>query len=199
MPNEFDREDYVGFLLSQWGEPSHPAPFYAGLMEDIVELIRGKTILDAGCGFGHLLAETRKQYGISKSYTGLDMSPAMIQYARNFAPDDKFVLGDIRTYNIIAETTVCVDVLIHQSDIKPFIENMWNNSTLEIIFTMNTSANRIDLRARDGPITFENGLVMNKITSDLIYKIVQPLPDLDSIEEFKYDDLTSIFRVTKSV
>ena len=196
MVNEFDREDYVVFLLSEWGDPHHPSPYYADRMKFITKLIRGKTVLDAGCGIGHFMVEVEKQYGNTKTYVGLDISTAMLNKAREYLPKGNFIRGDITTFNIMADTIVCVDVLIHQEDLTPFINNMWKNAKKEIIFSMNVYDDFLGRRAHDGPIYFSEGLIMHRTKK--VRSILEDLKQLGGIEEHIYDELTSVFRVTKN-
>jgi 2-polyprenyl-3-methyl-5-hydroxy-6-metoxy-1,4-benzoquinol methylase len=197
--NEFDRPEYVDFLLSEWGPPDAPAPYYAGRMTFIVSYIRGDTVLDAGCGLGHLYHEMRRQYDNSKQYLGMDISPAMLKYAKYYCPDVSFIKDDIKIFNVKADSIVCTDVLIHQEDIKPFVDNMWKNATKELIFTMNCSKDITEKRAWDGPITFPEGLTMRKMSKENVLAVLAQLDDVLQVEVFVWDELTSIFRVTRNV
>lgn len=54
------------------------------------------SVLDIGCGLGHLYEFTRK-YQYKLSYTGLDISNAFIETCKNKYPDIKFICRDILT------------------------------------------------------------------------------------------------------
>jgi len=54
----------------------------------------GDSVLDVGCGFGDFKAWAKRQ-GIALSYTGIDLSPDLLQQARMYHPDAAFVVGDV--------------------------------------------------------------------------------------------------------
>ncbi len=64
------------------------AAFRRGLLED-------SSILDVGCGFGHMLDYLRRRK-INARYTGVDIAPPMIDTARQWHPE-----GDFRLLNIL--------------------------------------------------------------------------------------------------
>lgn len=50
-------------------------------------------LLDVGCGYGGFL-EFATQAGYQFDYTGIDIVPKMIDFARQRNPEGKFILGD---------------------------------------------------------------------------------------------------------
>lgn len=54
-----------------------------------------RTVLDLGCGPGHLTALLRARWP-EADVVGLDASPAMIEAARTADPDGRYVLADLR-------------------------------------------------------------------------------------------------------
>jgi SAM-dependent methyltransferase len=55
-------------------------------------LLRAERVLDVGCGTGAITAElARRSRG---EVTGIDSDPAMVEFARQYAPDVRFELGD---------------------------------------------------------------------------------------------------------
>ncbi len=78
--------EYWGQMYSEWD-----LPFFEKLL--LQHLPQGTHILDLCCGTGHLA-----QQMLSKGYqvTGVDDSQAMLQYARENAPNGKFILSDAR-------------------------------------------------------------------------------------------------------
>jgi len=58
--------------------------------------LRGRHVLDVGCGLGHLYDFLRDRVG-EIHYTGLDMSPRMIHEARRRHPDLSFQVHDAAT------------------------------------------------------------------------------------------------------
>jgi SAM-dependent methyltransferase len=59
----------------------------------------GRSVLDAGCGFGDLLAYLNAR-GINPRYTGLDICPPMIERCRRRFPEnaERFVVADVLEY-----------------------------------------------------------------------------------------------------
>lgn len=56
-----------------------------------------KRVLDVGCGTGEFVSILRNN---CEDCTGLDISEDMISYAKVNVPDVKFVLGDMRSFNL---------------------------------------------------------------------------------------------------
>jgi ubiquinone/menaquinone biosynthesis C-methylase UbiE len=76
--------------------------FYRAVASDVAATAApGTTVLEVGCGPGHLSIELAQNYGLN--LTGLDLDPAMIERARTNAettshivePGPAFVLGDV--------------------------------------------------------------------------------------------------------
>lgn len=59
----------------------------------------GRSLLDAGCGFGDLLVFLRMR-GIRPRYTGLDVCPPMIEHCRRRFPEraNSFSVGDVLSF-----------------------------------------------------------------------------------------------------
>jgi SAM-dependent methyltransferase len=57
---------------------------------------KGVRVLDLGCGTGDLLAELEPSYGL-----GVDISPAMIEQAKQLYPNLSFVVGDVEDDAVI--------------------------------------------------------------------------------------------------
>ncbi len=56
--------------------------------------LHGASLLDVGCGVGDLQAWLREQ-NIDVTYTGLDITPAMIDRARRRFPEGQFLVGSL--------------------------------------------------------------------------------------------------------
>ena len=76
------------------------------------------SVLDLGCGFGHL------SKFVAGPYLGVDLSPLAIQIARKEHPQADFMVGDIRNYHsdLIYDTVVMMQVLEHMKDRGQAIE-----------------------------------------------------------------------------
>jgi SAM-dependent methyltransferase len=53
------------------------------------------SLLDFGCGAGHLLAHLRAEQQRNVRYMGIDMSPKFVDLCRDKFPDSEFLCGDI--------------------------------------------------------------------------------------------------------
>jgi len=117
-----------------YGKPQNPELEHRGRMELASSLIAGKSVLDIGCGIGHLLHFVKE--GID--YVGADTSPAMIRVAKSFTPNGIFRIGDI--YDLspfdMFDTVLCQSVLIHLPKIKIPIQEMWNHARRAIVFSI---------------------------------------------------------------
>ncbi len=94
LTNDYaDYDPFAWFYNEYWGQKYSEVdlPFFEKLL--LQDLPQGAHILDLCCGTGHLA-----QQMLSKGYqvTGVDGSNAMLQYARENAPNGKFILGDVR-------------------------------------------------------------------------------------------------------
>lgn len=86
----------------------------------------GDRILDVGCGAGHYLASLRRIVDVPFSYTGVDATPAYVEFGRKAFPDADFEVGDIfdlpfedQTFDLVMSN----NVLLHLPSIqKPFGE-----------------------------------------------------------------------------
>lgn len=70
------------------------------------------SVLDLGCGFGHL------SKFVVGPYLGVDLSPYVIKVAGKEHPQGKFTVGDIRSYHsdTMYDTVVMMQVLEHLKD-----------------------------------------------------------------------------------
>lgn len=88
---KWDENRIQGFLRSE--QEGIDSPSRRKIREILLEY-PGATLLDVACGPAVEL-EGYKKYGIDVDYTGLDVTPKMLNHARRIFPDDKFKLGDI--------------------------------------------------------------------------------------------------------
>jgi SAM-dependent methyltransferase len=91
---------------------------------------QGANILDLCCGTGHIT-----QHLIEQGYqaTGLDISEAMLQYARENAPNAKLILDDARFFNLLPtfNAVICANAglneIINIEDLKQVFIKVYNS------------------------------------------------------------------------
>jgi ubiquinone/menaquinone biosynthesis C-methylase UbiE len=85
----------------------------------------GSNVLDIGCGTGHLAAEL-----MQRGYTawGVDLSDAMVEYAREHYNRDRFRVGDIEQIPFSDNTfdaVMCLGVMEYLEKDEPALREMW--------------------------------------------------------------------------
>jgi SAM-dependent methyltransferase len=118
-----------------FGESRTPSTDHAGRMQTAASLLQGAhTILDVGCGIGHLLSALPSEV----DYLGVDGSEAMLAQARLAWPERTFVCRDILALDDIgAYEAVCnQSVLIHLSEARKPLQHMWTHTTTWLVFSL---------------------------------------------------------------
>lgn len=91
---------------------------YIAYLEEVLGFIEEKTfekLLDVGCGDGKFLFEAKKRFP-EKTLEGVDYSEQAVGFARAFAPNVSFHVGDITNSDILAGTydiIALIEVLEH--------------------------------------------------------------------------------------
>ena len=111
------------------------------LMEAVAKLIIDESVLDVGCGVGHLYEFIPNNI----KYTGVDQSINMLKRAIEKHPEVAFIQQNIYDIDLPKfDTVVCLDVLGHQPDLEPafsdlmklakkcFIITIWINGRDEV-------------------------------------------------------------------
>jgi SAM-dependent methyltransferase len=81
------------------------------LLATTIEILHPTSVLDVGCGDG----EATRGLPLG-SYIGLDVSAEALRHARTARPSGDFRIGSLSDNPLTADLTLCIDVLIHQSD-----------------------------------------------------------------------------------
>jgi ubiquinone/menaquinone biosynthesis C-methylase UbiE len=93
--------------------------------------LRGKSLLDVGCGFGDFYDFLTKKRLCPKEYQGIDINPYMIEEARKKYPGTKFYVKDI-SKNSIKKS---FDYVLASGLFGVDVPN-WENFTYKILFQM---------------------------------------------------------------
>lgn len=90
--------DDLAWLWPMWGRPEA----YAGYCAHVGRLLQAharipvRTLLDVGCGGGKNVFNLKRACEV----TGLDLSPRMLEHARELNPECEFVQGDMRVFRL---------------------------------------------------------------------------------------------------
>ena len=144
------------------------------LCKHAASFIQGDTVLDFGCGMGHIIPYIKNP----ESYVGLDYSKQMLTYLENFFPEIRTIHADatepviklVKTlesqqlYPIMArfDTTISTSLIIHLPTvkmIKSLLQNMWELSEKTMIFGVETASNKKIVR--EDKLTLRNISVEN--------------------------------------
>ena len=102
----------------------HSPRIRAYYRQRLIEIYRflippGMRVLELGCGEGDLLAAVRPAHGV-----GIDLSPLMIERARNRHPECRFVVGDVHAPELEGQFDfiICSDLLNDVFDVQRVLE-----------------------------------------------------------------------------
>ncbi len=94
--------DYFGARLAAYGDDPRGVDWQSAAAQQArfdalvaIDDLRGATVLDAGCGLGHLYGYLCRQ-DITPDYTGCDLSEAHIRHASRTYPQARFIAADAR-------------------------------------------------------------------------------------------------------
>jgi len=83
-------------------------------------------VLDVGCGTGDLIRylEIKRPDCV---YTGIDFSDIAIEHCKQLSPVGTFIVGDIRTLNVLTaeyDVVISFETIEHFEDIKTFVKTL---------------------------------------------------------------------------
>jgi len=97
-----------------WRVEEYAEIAYVKMMAVLLDPHKGTrpSLLDIGCGYGGLLSHAKK-VGVALDYSGIDIVPEMVQYARSFHPDGTFFVGDAQVFDFprLYDYVVCNGLL----------------------------------------------------------------------------------------
>lgn len=122
MKDTFHLYTDLAWLWPMWGDPGNE---YADYCRHVAELIHRHakrpvaTLLDIGCGGGKNVLNLSREFDV----TGLDLSPAMLELAKDLNPECTFVRGDMRTARIgrTFDAVLMDDAIAHMNSRGDFV------------------------------------------------------------------------------
>lgn len=119
------REGYDQWASSYHCESNPVKKFSDSLVEKMLPDLHGKRILDAGCGPGKFCALAEKQNAVTIS--GIDLSPNMIEQARQNCPLGNFQCDDLSQIPIqenAFDVIICALALGHVENLSPVLDKL---------------------------------------------------------------------------
>ena len=133
--------------------------------------IKGSSVLDFGCGMGHIVPFIKEP----ERYVGLDYSKEMLTYLENYFPEIRTIQADATqpVINLVKtlesqhlppryDTTISTSLIIHIPTmvmIKNLLQNMWELSEKVMIFGVETANNKKVVR--EDKLTLRNISIEN--------------------------------------
>ena len=201
----WDTEGHAEYLEKCWGEGDKAGGRHWELLKSIAELVRGKTVLDAGCGLGHFYSVLMKEKP-DVDYRGIDNSVEMLKRAQKFFRDEAHRFSDADIYDLSpvpsADTVVCISVLLHLPEVAAPIEQLWAKTETELIISLRTDEDGfLHSRPYSGQTILPEGknLIIRGERFENLFTYFGCLDDVGSIEVFFYDPRSSIFRLTRGI
>lgn len=104
-------------VSKQWLQLDNMKPYlyFAKAMFDICALQNEVRLLDVGCGVGHY-GRFCQNYFPHVYYAGCDLSPTMIEYAKEFAPLGRFSVCDILDAPYAGHNVVLLSTVIEYTE-----------------------------------------------------------------------------------
>ena len=190
-------EAEVAKIEEAWGSPIAGKGRHQRLVEKVASLISDMSVLDVGCGLGHLYYLIRNEV---QAYLGVDSSHAMIEKARSYFGKSLFVVGDAYDLSSIpsADTVVCLDVVKHVPETWPVLKELWGKARKQVILVTNVGLKQ---HTRKTPQKGGKYLIYRVETVKNVMSLFEKLPDIGKIEQVPFDGVkgTVIFRVHKNV
>jgi len=161
-----------------YGDPRDRKGSQSQLCRDASGLIKPYTVLDVGCGIGHLVPfvlSPGEGFGerVGMTYTGLDKSPFMLEAARGFFPEQTFLEEDATDFDLgyKFDTVISVSLLLHllEEPARKALACMWNHVAPggRLIVGMETMGNRVQKRS--------SGLILRNMPVKDFTKILESI------------------------
>ena len=129
--------------LKEWGNPTFKPAYWSEGQKDrltrVAKLVRKGSILDVGCGCGHLYPLLK---GIATDYTGVDFK-AMINICKKHFPKADWRVGNVYDLSSLGlyDTVTAIQLFIHLPNLLRPLKQCWTHTKNSLIFTLRIGAN----------------------------------------------------------
>jgi SAM-dependent methyltransferase len=120
-------------LGSGIGSRGRPLLDKRNLLASLLDAIAPVSVLDVGCGDGEATRDLPIQ-----DYVGIDLSPEAVRRAKICRPEGEFLIGSLADFPVRADLTICLDVLIHQSDAAAYrdqVARLWASADRALVIS----------------------------------------------------------------
>jgi SAM-dependent methyltransferase len=120
-------------LGSGIGSRGQPLLGKRDLLATLLEVLTPASVLDVGCGDGEATRDLPMP-----GYIGMDVSPEAVRRAQTGRPEGRFLVGGLADFPIRADLTICLDVLIHQSDPAAYrdqVARLWKSADRALVIS----------------------------------------------------------------
>ena len=126
-----------------WNSKESQEKRFEVLINFIKDDLKNSSLIDAGCGYGHLLDYLKKSNTMPKDYLGIDCEEFMINIAKDNHKNFKFEIIDIVDDNLpLSDYYFCSGAMniLPQRDVLVFIEKCFHSSQKAFIFNFITNS-----------------------------------------------------------
>jgi 2-polyprenyl-3-methyl-5-hydroxy-6-metoxy-1,4-benzoquinol methylase len=139
------QEDFPNATFWQWryltdpelgsgiGSRGQPLIDKRALLGALLGALAPTSVLDVGCGDG----EATKDLPM-RGYVGIDLSAEAVRRAKMGRPEGEFLVGRLADFSVRADLTICLDVLIHQSDAATYrdhVARLWASADRALVIS----------------------------------------------------------------
>lgn len=150
-------DERVKRYIKMYGDPREKKGSQSQLCKDASVFIKPYTVLDVGCGIGHLVPfafSPGSGFGerVGMTYTGVDKSPHMLDMARRFFPGETFIELDATDFDLGCEydNVISISLLLHLTEEQAMkaLACMWRHVAHggHLVFGMETLGDNVQKR-----------------------------------------------------
>jgi SAM-dependent methyltransferase len=103
------------------------------LLATLLEAIAPTSVIDVGCGDGEATRDLPMP-----GYVGIDVSSEAVRLAKIGRSEGTFLVGSLADFPVRADLTICLDVLVHQSDVvayRDLVARLWESADRALVIS----------------------------------------------------------------